>query len=90
MPERRQVAAHPLAAERGDGLDHAGFERVAKGVVGRDVIEFLAVLLDQRAGDGVRLHLRGVADAEHVPVAGRAGDCVGVAARHDVQDALFV
>ena len=63
---------------------------MAERVVGRDVIEFLAVFLDQRAGDGVRLHLRGVADAEHVPVAARAGDRVGMAAGHDVQDALFV
>ena len=77
----------PSAADR---LDHAGLERVAEGVVGRDVIEFLAVVLDQRGGDGVRLHLRRVADAEHVPVAARAGDRVGMAAGNDVQDALFV
>ena len=90
MPSGVEVAADPLAAERGDRLDHARFERVAEGVVGRDVIELLAVLLDQRGGDGVRLHLRRVADAEHVPVAACAGDRVGVAAGHDVQDALFV
>ena len=69
--ERDEVAADPFAAERRDRLDHAGLERVAEGVIGRDVIEFLAVFLDQRAGDRVRLHLRRVADAEDVPVAAR-------------------
>ena len=71
------------------GLFQARLQRVAEGVVGRDVIPLLAGLLDQRAGDRVRFHLRGVADAEHVPMAVGAGDRIGVAARNDVEDALL-
>ena len=63
---------------------------MAEGVVCGDVVELLAVILDQRGGDGVRLHLRGVADAEHVPVAACAGDRIGMAAGADVENVLFV
>jgi hypothetical protein len=62
---------------------------MAEGVIGRDVIPLLAGVLDQRAGDGVGFHLRGVADAEHVPMAIGAGDWIGVAAGHYMEDAFF-
>ena len=65
-------------------------QRVAEGVVGREVVPLLAGVLDQRAGHRVGFHLRGVADAEHVPMAIGAGDRIGVAAGHDVEDLLLV
>ena len=60
-------------------------EGVAKGVVRRNEIPFLSVFIEQELGNGVGLHSRRVADAEHVPVAVRAGDRIGVASSHDVQ-----
>ena len=87
--ERRKVAADLGAAELGGGLFEAGLQGVAESVVGGEVVPLLAGILDQRAGDGVGLHLRRVADAEHVPMAVDAGDGIGVAAGHDVKDLLL-
>ena len=84
--DRRRPSFPPAHVAR---LDQPSFKRVAEGVVGRDVVPPLAILLDEGAGDGVRLHLRGVADAEDVPVAARAGDRVGVAAGHNMPGRPF-
>jgi hypothetical protein len=86
----RQDAADPGAAELRAGLHHRRLERVPVRIVQGDVIELLAVGLDQRAGDRLGLHLRRVADAEDVPMAARAGDGVGMAAGNDVKDFLLV
>ncbi len=50
---------------------------------------FLAVLVEQQVGYRVRLHARGVAHAIDVPLAILAGDAVGMAAGHDMQDFLL-
>src|SRR5271166_988236 len=89
-PERREIAADALSTQGCDGLYHARLERVAERIVWGDIVVLLAVLLDERAGDRVGLRRRRVADAKDVPMAGLAGDRVGVAARDNVQHALLV
>ena len=79
-----------LLPPRGRGLFQTRLQRVAEGVIRRDVVPLLAGVLDQRVGDRVGFHLRRVADAEYVPVAIGARDRIGVAAGHHVEDALLV
>ena len=71
-------------------LDEAILQRVAVGIIGRDEEPFLAELLHQFRRDRAGIHRRRVADPEHVPLAVGAGDRVGMAARHDVEDLLLV
>src|ERR1700722_7285282 len=63
---------------------------MAKGVIRRQIIELLAVLLDQGRHHGVSFHLRGAANPEDVPVAARACHGVRVASGNDLQDSLLV
>jgi hypothetical protein len=88
--ERGEIAADLAAAKRRSRLFQPCLQSMAEGIIGRDVIPFLAGVLDQRAGNGVGFHLRGVADTEDIPVAIGAGNRIGVAAGHNVEDALFI
>ena len=89
VPSGREIGAELGAAGLRAGRLETRLQRVAEGVVGSDVVPLLAGVLDDRRRHRVGLHLRRVADAEHVPVAARASDGVGVAAGDHVQDALL-
>ena len=83
--ERRQVGAGFLAAQLLGLCLEATLQGVAEGVIGGDVIPFLADILGQRAGNGADFHICRVADPEDIPMAVRAGDRIGMAARHHQQ-----
>ena len=87
--ERRQLVAGDGAAELLQIIGAGVIERVAEGVIGRDEVPFLAILGKQDIRHRIGFHPRRVADAEHIPLAILAGDRIGVAAGHDVQDLLF-
>src|SRR5271156_2522771 len=88
--EWNEIAADSRSAQRGRGSDEPRFQRVAERIVEREVVELLSIGFDQRGGDCVRLHLRGAADAKHVPMATRPGHGVSVAAGDNVEDSLLV
>ena len=64
-------------------------QAAAEGIVGRDEVPFLAVVLEQERGHRIGFHARRVADAEHVPMALRAGDRIGVTAGNDMEHLLL-
>ena len=72
--ERRVVGAELGAVGGLQARFEALLQRVAEGVVGGDEVPLLAVGIEQQLGNRIGLHARRVADAEHVPVALRAGD----------------
>ena len=88
--ERGKLVAGHRAAELLQVRFAALIEGVAERIIRGDEVPFFPVGAEQQGADGVRFHARRVADAEHVPLAVDPGDAVGVAAGHDVQDALFV
>ncbi|OIQ76402.1 hypothetical protein GALL_419190 [mine drainage metagenome] len=88
--KRGQIAADLHAAKFRRRRFQTCLKRVAEGVVGRQIIPLLTRVLDERGGHRTRLGLRRVADAEGVPVAVLASNRVGMAARNNVEHALFV
>ena len=67
----------------------ACLQAAAERVVGGDEVPLLAVAFEQQLRHRIGFHARRVADAEHVPMALRAGDRVGVAAGHDMKYLLL-
>src|SRR6185312_7572443 len=87
--ERRQLIAGDGATEPFQ-IGGAGIvERVAEGIVRCDEVPFLAVFGIEQIGHRVGFHAGRIADAVDVPVAVFAGNRIGVAAGHDMED-LFL